>query len=320
MVYLDHYLDANDYNSPIKQTLRADFLQGSAYSSRSDTYYLKVLDFYSDNGWVLEDTTFNSTFQFDYAVGAIYPMATAVYNIDFTLSDIKEVYRRSYVKAQTVMANIGGFIKFIILFCAYINSYLAETQMAEHILMKFVDKVTKYTSNNGTRTDDRSGVFDTSKKTPTMTALETRTILPTNNFISKPMTNRTPSFAYSKLSSKNLYCCSYKSCNKDKNDKMRVINSMKRIVKESLDVGNLATSRYKAMVNDLVLFSMEERAIKSILADFLITNSLNNRNETEQISKMEFQEYLAKLKTKKEDTGKSKAQILASLFEIYNFA
>lgn len=144
-LYLDHYVNAMYYTEPINPLLKGDMMQLSISKSRYDSYYFNLINFLTDAGWILKDSTDQKSFQYASSSGMMYPSTPDyVHDIDISLTNIQNAYTRSYIKLQTIFANTGGFIKFIMMTLTFANQIIIRNHKTEFLLTQFYKKYLKH--------------------------------------------------------------------------------------------------------------------------------------------------------------------------------
>lgn len=129
--FLDYYINFQDHKTPVKPFLNQALIKGSLESVSTENFAYRMFDFNSDNGWIFEDYDITHYYQFDqrflqFSTSKTVPYVNAII---FNISNIKEIYSRSYVKVQTVLANTGGIIKLLLLIGITLNTYFAEIDL-----------------------------------------------------------------------------------------------------------------------------------------------------------------------------------------------
>lgn len=134
-LYLDHYVNSLNYSVPIKPLLNSDMIQLAYSSSRYDFYTFNLISFYTDSGWIMEDSTYLNSFQFAGKSSIMYASTPAyIQNIGISLTNMQDTYTREYIKLQTIFANTGGFIKFFMLFLSFINKFFGKKTISRSLL------------------------------------------------------------------------------------------------------------------------------------------------------------------------------------------
>ncbi len=110
--FVNSYVDGNDYNNPIKE-----YLETLSYQMSISLYkriYVSITNntFTSDNGWLLEDNKIIyfpqiSQVKSDIIVYSEGLTPIGAYSLDSP--NLTENIRRSYMKMQNLLANVGGF-------------------------------------------------------------------------------------------------------------------------------------------------------------------------------------------------------------------
>jgi hypothetical protein len=131
MITLNHIFDPNNYTDPGQVYLYKEKGQvGTTMFKRAD-YLLSNVDYLTDKGIFYETierqdyfTISDPTYSADLRTVGLYPGSFASINIEFR--NFKISYERSYIKLQNVIANVGGFIKFIFFVGKIISGYFSN--------------------------------------------------------------------------------------------------------------------------------------------------------------------------------------------------
>jgi hypothetical protein len=144
-VYQDSYVDLGDFNNPIRPFLNSDILQGSAQASRVDAYYYKVYNIITDSGLIMSDKVSFDSYQLEQKNSYLTPLNFPnIFRFIVSISNIKDNYERKYVKIQQVLANTGGFIKFILIFSIFFNNFISAKFMLAQIFYSLEEKYHHY--------------------------------------------------------------------------------------------------------------------------------------------------------------------------------
>jgi len=134
-IFKDSYIDGQDFENPVKYYITSNTLKSSAYTFRQDAYLFKDVTFKTDSGVILPDI-----FQQDYMqLDSISSGSTAESNTEtFTnvivgLTNLKDFYSRKYIKIQDVSAQVGGIIKFFLIFADLFISYYSYVPFLESL-------------------------------------------------------------------------------------------------------------------------------------------------------------------------------------------
>jgi hypothetical protein len=142
LVYIFSYIEQSDYMHPVKFYFTSDALLGSALSSRHDEYYFKITEIQTDKGLVLPSISTIYTFELDSKTNYITAYnGVNIFEVFITGSNLKDIYQRKYIKFQDVIANTGGFIKFIMLFLSVINNYISGKFQFSSLIKNYESKL-----------------------------------------------------------------------------------------------------------------------------------------------------------------------------------
>lgn len=139
--YRDAYIDAKDYENPVKYYITSNTLKSSAYTFRQDSYLFKDVTFSTDSGVILSDPHLQDYVQLDtISSGSTAEMTTDIFtNVIIGLNNLKDVYSRKYIKIQDVSAQVGGIIKFFLIFAEFFLSFFNYIPFLEALFGKLYD-------------------------------------------------------------------------------------------------------------------------------------------------------------------------------------
>jgi hypothetical protein len=139
--FLEYSIDNNNVYSPGKINMRTEQTAISSSIFTRIWFYVRNIDYISDDGFVFENKQSYEYFKisqpkFTYnLLGGAIPNSYATVTI--TMDNIKDIYERKYMKAQNLLANVGGVIKGILtlsqLFSYYICNTLYEIDLTSSI-------------------------------------------------------------------------------------------------------------------------------------------------------------------------------------------
>ena len=146
-------IDPNNYHSPNLSTISEYYTTISHNFFKEIHIYFKKILISTDKGWMFPDIHTKKFSQFDHAEDMISLKNSEKANfLEFSIkfADIVQKYIRTYTKAQTVISNIGGFIKFIQSFFVCINYIFAEGNVYQRIINKifYIDHNIISSNNN----------------------------------------------------------------------------------------------------------------------------------------------------------------------------
>jgi hypothetical protein len=95
------------------------------------TYYFKQTIVSSDLGLVFDNFIQTETYQFDYSSRANTNLSIreAFGNVSFYISARADIHKRTYVKLQVLVANIGGIVNFIYILASLIVTYVTNKSL-----------------------------------------------------------------------------------------------------------------------------------------------------------------------------------------------
>jgi hypothetical protein len=134
-LYKDSYIDAKDYSNPVKYYVTSNTLKSSSNNFRQDAYLYKNVSFCSDSGLILPDLQTTNHIQLDSILSSTSgDEKTEVFtNVIIGLTNIKINYQRSYIKIQDLSAQVGGIIKFFLLFFEFVLSFYSYVPFLESL-------------------------------------------------------------------------------------------------------------------------------------------------------------------------------------------
>ena len=135
--YIDPLFDPKNYESPEKY-IRKDFFTSLSNSYFKEiTFWQRNIDYISDAGIVFSEEV-TKKFIANNRVRELYDFRKADVFIDavFRLDNEKEVVVRKYIKVQSIIAEVGGFVKGINVICAILFYFFAKTDFYSVILEK----------------------------------------------------------------------------------------------------------------------------------------------------------------------------------------
>lgn len=133
---INHY----NYVTPKELKLETTSVSVSTSLTKRYTYYLQQNDYETDYGQVFQNRKINNFFKFDQyfldvEFGELKSVTGKPYigQISIRNSNYVSYYFRSYTKFQSFLANIGGIIKFIMLFTGYFVSFVTNNLVYQNI-------------------------------------------------------------------------------------------------------------------------------------------------------------------------------------------
>jgi hypothetical protein len=257
-VFLDYYIDSSDYNNPIKPIFSADLLQGSATSTRVDYYFLRKLSIETDSGVILSDLDKRESFQLESRTNFVSTSNNIyMYQINVSVMNIWDIYERKYIKVQTIMANVGGFITLTFEILAILNAYFANIYFYESVLLNNYKKLSEYrttptVSNPVNLKLFRMNITTHKSSLPLQTGLNNLTLMDgTTSKITNILStiNKLSEYPFEKL---NLVKIVGQVCRKSPRAKM--LDKIMDYLRVNLDVENLLRLNNKVETTDKLIF------------------------------------------------------------------
>jgi len=139
-IWSSYYIDSSNYQNPVKFSYENSLLRGSAMASRSDIFYYRIFNYYSDNGFILEDKShytgfFMSKHEFDSIQD---PDTELIWKMYLTVDKFHTKIERAYVKVQKIAADIGGIVKFFSMLLALISNHYNRFKFYDYLIRFFM--------------------------------------------------------------------------------------------------------------------------------------------------------------------------------------
>jgi hypothetical protein len=310
-IYLDNFVDVKDNIQPIKYLINGDILQGSILSVRTEEYSYKNVEVISDSGWIINDITNYESFQMSHKSTFSknnIDMNTYFYNIIVTLIHTKEVTIRRYIKLQEIFANVGGIIKFFVLFLSFINEYFSRIMMIECLMLKSLTGTSSDKNkdkknpglNNINRKQLKIPIFrniQNSKFQSSSVLIFTNPKL--NNINNKEKNKKQIDISnYQKIKYRELFC--FNTCTKNSRSmKVKVINKFEQIMTKKLDIQKLLKVFDDIKIINKVLFSDKINHVKNHFIKEINIRNIENDIEKQKKEKIDVAKILADIKNKK---------------------
>ena len=133
----DYNIDPNSFNKPYRVYGK------NIYSTFSSDYfsdiflYLKRVEIQTDSGYLFPEESNIKFAVYDHSQNEIdYREAQHFLSLTLRLSSKVEVYKRTYIKLQTIFSNVGGMIKIILLFGEY-SIYIVNSTLYKNYILEF---------------------------------------------------------------------------------------------------------------------------------------------------------------------------------------
>ena len=145
IIYFTEITEHNNYANPIIKYVRNELYIIAKGSTKRYYHYFINGEYISDNGIFFKNYYFYKFFESDYTrldfvreEDQEYYPSSALLEVVLTCTDKKKVFKRTYVKIQDVMRNIGGFVDLIYLIFQFICTYLSKKRMLLDIINNII--------------------------------------------------------------------------------------------------------------------------------------------------------------------------------------
>jgi hypothetical protein len=134
MVYPDVNINFQNTGEPFIPYLKTEDFTMPLLALFKYLYMFKKTFISTDYGYVFEAIDVQTTYQFDSIqstlfLGSSFNIKEAFGVISFALSEKADQHSRSYIKLQTLVANIGGLINFIFIVSKLLVAYITEKSL-----------------------------------------------------------------------------------------------------------------------------------------------------------------------------------------------
>jgi hypothetical protein len=147
LYHVDSYIDLNDYDNPRKPFIAQTTLTLSKSTYKQQFVRVKNTIINTDNGILIEDNSPQNFPQLDqyHSELAVGDDQLLMLEVDFETSHLVDVYDRSYIKVQEIIAEVGGFFKFLLTVGTLFQYFLSRKVFYMSLANKFIELDTKPT-------------------------------------------------------------------------------------------------------------------------------------------------------------------------------
>lgn len=133
-----YIFNPSNYDNPISPNLYSYTSRISALASRQITMYYKLIDFVSDEGFILESRQQQKSFFFDNLESDSVSDSNPAYILRtiITVKSVKVLILRTYTKIQKVASDVGGVIKFIMTVASFLNHLYGKSKFMSYIIRR----------------------------------------------------------------------------------------------------------------------------------------------------------------------------------------
>ena len=173
----DNSFDSNKYNNPYKTFIKNIYGAFSIKYFEDIFLYIKLVEITTDSGYFFEDKKSINYSAYDYIQNAIdFRQSEHFLTLTIRISTKREVYKRSYIKLQTIFSTIGGMIKIILLIGEYSVYFIRMTLYKNYILEFFnldesairIDNIRKIYNLSGNNNTKKNNIMSFSKLNKTI--------------------------------------------------------------------------------------------------------------------------------------------------------
>lgn len=198
--FTSYEADQKNYTSPFKRLFFQDYNILNSGSSIEYSFDLQPYKFQSDNGLIFPDEYSYESYNQKYRIFSKNQRSDNIVTFSFQGGQTANVFLRSYIKLQTVVTQIGGFVKAIMIIAQVIAMVISKNYFFSEILF----------TNAENEKNEKNSLYKTINNTLNQTEVPTNS----NNMGNKLFNNFT--HMQNKLSEKNVN--RKQSVNSEKNE------------------------------------------------------------------------------------------------------
>ena len=149
IIYPQAFFSPGNYTNPIQVSYVNYFQLLSSNLYKKNRYFFEQSELSSDKGWIFQDldtysliTYDNSNNDIDYKSHEdlkIPLISSSIYATTIYLMKNHNKYNLSYMKVQDLAAQVGGFMKIVMVFCYVINYHLNEFSRDVDVMNKLFE-------------------------------------------------------------------------------------------------------------------------------------------------------------------------------------
>ena len=137
---INKFIDTSNHSNPFIYSISEKFYYVSNEYLISATEYLRHVNVDTDNGLFLSDKKINKGFSIDYYVDYTNyhtPDDKNFFTMSIQISNILEIYHRTYYKIQNLGADVSAIYGFLMIICLAITHYYNESQYFSELMDSF---------------------------------------------------------------------------------------------------------------------------------------------------------------------------------------
>lgn len=127
--FQDTIINTRNYEFPNQYFLSTQYKQIKLSSYKLVNLYIKGQEIQTDRGWIFEDIASDNSRAFDYIeFDDADPAPVSLVDYYVFVSNQNIIYRRKYLKIQTIFANIGGLAKALLFILRILTFYFSRVK------------------------------------------------------------------------------------------------------------------------------------------------------------------------------------------------
>ena len=138
LFFPDNSFNQINYNNPYKSYVK-NLYQGFSINNFEDiSLYIKLVEIITDTGYFFDDKKSIFFSSYDYMKNNIiyFQNINNFLSLSINVSTKREIYRRSYIKLQTIISNVGGMLKIVLLIGEY-SVYFIRMLLYKNYILEF---------------------------------------------------------------------------------------------------------------------------------------------------------------------------------------
>ena len=133
----DYSFESTKYHQPYKVFVRSLYHSFSIKYLEDIILYFKLIEVITDSGYFFEKKNFVNYAAYDYIQNVIdFGETKDFLSLTINISPKREMYKRTYIKLQTIFSNVGGMLKMILLLGEY-SVYFMRMLLYKNYILEF---------------------------------------------------------------------------------------------------------------------------------------------------------------------------------------
>lgn len=141
LYYLTSVVKADDYENPFITKYSREAFPVTIQTRTSVTLTYQVLEVQTDDGLIFSNNNVTTSAGVSSIITntLFYSDTVQFFGLAISLDQMNSVYKRSYLKLQTVLANTGGILRLIIVLFIFIAEYFSDFNVIENLYVSSVN-------------------------------------------------------------------------------------------------------------------------------------------------------------------------------------